>query len=113
MNNATKILSDFEAKLISILASKEETVKKMRENDEILFEQYGKKSLEQIRLHKSFQQQPKVLQTSIHLQISSAEMAEDVHRKILGLIEEKNYPVKEALWVNFIGTTKWNFTFNY
>ena len=111
MNNATKILSDFETKLISIIASKEETVKKMRENDEILFEQYGKKSPEQIRLHKNFQQQPKVPQTSIHLQISSAEMAEDVHRKILGLIE--NYPVKEVLWVNFIGTTKWNFTFNY
>ena len=113
MNNATKILSDFEAKLISIIASKEETVKKMREDDEILFEQYGKKTPEQIRLHKSFQQQPKVLQTSIHLEIASAEMAEEVHGKILELIKEKYYPVKEVLWVNFAGTTKWNFTFNY
>lgn len=113
MNNATEILSDFEEKLISIIASKEETVKKAREIDKILFERYGKKNLEQIRLHKSFQQQPKVLQTSIHLEIPSAEMAEQVHKNMLEVIKEKKYIVKEVLWINFIGTTKWCFTFNY
>ena len=38
---------------------------------------------------------------------------EDAAKIISELIKEKNYPVEEVLWINFVGTTKWNFTFNY
>ena len=113
MNDAARNLSDFEAKLTAIIASKEETLQRMREDDDLLFERYGKKTLEQIKLHRQFQKQTKTIQTSINVELSSAEAAQEFHQQILELINRKKYPIEEILWVRLAGTTKWNFTFKY
>ena len=113
MNNVAEILSSFEKQLITILNSKEETKKSMRETDEALFEKYGSKDPEQVRLHKLFMQQPKSIKTGINLEINSSELADEVYKKICELIEQRAYPLEEVEWFRFLGTNTWHFGFTY
>ena len=113
MNNVAEILSSFEKQLITILNSKEETKKSMRETDEALFEKYGSKDPEQVRLHKLFMQQPKSIKTGINLEINSSELADEVYKKICELIEQRAYPLEEVEWFRFLGTNPWHFGFTY
>lgn len=106
-------LSSFEDRLKSILVSKEEVVRKMREDDRAIFEKYGTKTAEQIQLHEHFHQQPKTLKTGIHFRIDSALDAINVHNQIRKLIDANGYPVKETDWFNFNGTDTWYFGFEY
>ena len=112
MINVAEILSSFEKQLISIINSKEETEKRMRETDEALFARYGSKDLEQVQLHKLFQQQPKTIKTGINLEISSDKLADEVHKEICELIKQRAYPLKEVEWFR-LDTNKWHFGFIY
>lgn len=112
MSNVAEILSSFEKELKSIIDSKEETEKSMREMDEVLFARCGSKDPEQIRLHKLFQQQPKPIKAGINLEISPDESADEVHKKICELIKEKSYKIEEVEWFRFKGNT-WHFGFTY
>lgn len=113
MSNVSEILSSFEKQLTSIIDSKEDTKKSMQETDEDLFARYGSKDPEQIRLHKLFQQQPATIKTGIKLDISSNELADEVHEEIRELIRQNAYPVKEVDWFRFQGTSTWYFGFLY
>lgn len=113
MSEVTKILSSFEEELKSIIDSKEETEKSMRERDEILFARCGSKDPEQIRLHKLFQQQPKPIKAGINLKISSDKLADEVHKGICELVKEKSYKIEEEEWFRFKGTNTWHFGFTY
>ena len=114
-NNATVVtgLSSFEKQLKSIIASKEDVVRQMRENDEAIFQRYGAKTEEQIRFHEQSMQEPKTLKTGINIYIGPNLTGSEVHQKICSLIWSKAYPVKETDWFNYNGTNKWYFGFTY
>ncbi len=113
MQTVAEILSYFEEQLVSIINSKEETKKKMREADEALFEKFGSKDKEQVRLHNLFMQQPQTIKTGINLDIESNELASKVYEEICKLIEQNKYPVKEVEWFKFSGVNTWHFGFSY
>lgn len=114
-NSATVVtnLSSFEEQLKSIIASKEEVVRQMRETDEAIFQRYGTKTEEQILLHKHSMQEPKTLRTGINVYTSSNLTGTDFHKQIRELIESKAYPVEETDWFNYNGTNRWYFGFTY
>ena len=109
MNNINQILTYFEKELISILDSKEEhvksikdTLRKIKNKDQVISE-------EVVEIYDK----GATLQTGINIIIDDYNLAEDVHEAIRKLIATKKYPIEEKEFFHFIGTNKWHFKFNY
>lgn len=109
MNNINQILTYFEKELKSILDSKEENVRSIKETlrmaknkDEVISE-------EVVEIYDK----GATLQTGINMIIDDYNLAIEVHEAIRKLISTKKYPIEEKEFFHFIGTNKWHFKFNY